>query len=317
MAEIRASAGGPRPSTGPSCAAGVDARRNVPDCQPDVGANSREDRCSTARGTSSSQALITDFLIGAYADIGVRVVSKASYAACGRTGRPHAQVVARALLSHTTPNTAFRGFGTPQASWAVESQLTEAARMLGIDPIEIRRRNLARKGRAVHPERHARRRRLARGARRAPQRPSLARAPSAQSRPRDGTRPEELVDRLGVAGDRSPALRWQRHRALATSDMGQGARTVLAQIAGAGAGCLSGSGDDRHGRYRPRSVRFLDIGEPFDRLHGERRRQSVRPYQKPDSEPWRPCVQSRRVDRRGRSGFGHVWETAAGHLLRC
>src|SRR3954466_16266422 len=104
-----------------------------------------------SEGHILSQSLSTDFLIGAYADIGVRVVSKASYAACGPYRTPHAQVVARALLSHTTPSTAFRGFGTPQASWAVESQLTEAARTLGIDSIEIRRRNLARKGEAFIP----------------------------------------------------------------------------------------------------------------------------------------------------------------------
>src|SRR4029077_7428150 len=83
--------------------------------------------------------------------IGVRVVSKASYAACGPYKTPHARVIARALLSHTTPTTAFRGFGTPQASWAVESQLTEAARTLGIDPVEIRLRNIPAKGEAFIP----------------------------------------------------------------------------------------------------------------------------------------------------------------------
>ena len=90
------------------------------------------------------QDIQADFLIGAYADIGGRVVSKASYAACGPYRTPHARVTARALLSHTTPSTAFRGFGTPQASWAVESQLNAAAAALGIDPLEIRRRNVPR-----------------------------------------------------------------------------------------------------------------------------------------------------------------------------
>ena len=80
----------------------------------------------------------------------MRVVSKASYAGAAISDA-HAKVNARALLSHTTPSTAFRGFGTPQASWAVESQLTEAAGILGIDPVEIRRRNLARKGEAFIP----------------------------------------------------------------------------------------------------------------------------------------------------------------------
>ena len=97
------------------------------------------------------QDIHADFLIGAYADVGPRVVSKASYAACGPYRTPRARVTARALLSHTTPSTAFRGFGTPQASWAVESQLNEAAMKLGLDRLEIRRRNLPAKGEAFIP----------------------------------------------------------------------------------------------------------------------------------------------------------------------
>ena len=97
------------------------------------------------------QDIQADFLIGAYADVGGRVVSKASYAACGPYRTPNARVTARALLSHTTPSTAFRGFGTPQASWAVESQLNAAAGALGIDRLEIRRRNVAKRGEAFIP----------------------------------------------------------------------------------------------------------------------------------------------------------------------
>lgn len=98
------------------------------------------------------QDIQADFLIGAYADVGGRVVSKASYAACGPYRTPHARIMARALLSHTTPSTAFRGFGTPQASWAVESQLNEAAARLGLDPLEIRRRNVPARGEAFIPD---------------------------------------------------------------------------------------------------------------------------------------------------------------------
>ena len=106
------------------------------------------------------QDLEADFLIGAYADIGARVVSKASYSACGPYQTPHARVVARALLSHTTPSTAFRGFGTPQASWAVESQLDEAARALGIDRREVRAATCRRREKRSFP---TTRRRMATG----------------------------------------------------------------------------------------------------------------------------------------------------------
>jgi CO/xanthine dehydrogenase Mo-binding subunit len=184
-------------------------------------------------GRILSQSLFTDFLIGAYADIGVRVVSKASYAACGPYRTPHAHVVARALLSHTTPSTAFRGFGTPQASWAVESQLTEAARQLGIDPIEIRRRNLPAKGEAFIPNDTPADGDWA-AALDAAEKAVAWHAPLAPNRGRG------LALGLKSSSTASASLAIVRLHydgsvtvLSATSDMGQGARTVLAQVAGA------------------------------------------------------------------------------------
>jgi CO/xanthine dehydrogenase Mo-binding subunit len=183
-------------------------------------------------GRIISQELNTDFLIGAYADIGVRVVSKASYAACGPYRTPHAKVTARALLSHTTPSTAFRGFGTPQASWAVESQLTEAARRLGIDPVEIRRRNLPRKGEAFIPND-------------TPADGDWAAALASAERAIDWHAPLPKNRGRGIALGLKSSSTASASLAIVrlhydgsvsvlsgTSDMGQGARTVLAQIAG-------------------------------------------------------------------------------------
>ena len=45
------------------------------------------------------QELSADFLLGAYADIGIRVVSKASYAACGPYRTPAAPYIRRAIVS--------------------------------------------------------------------------------------------------------------------------------------------------------------------------------------------------------------------------
>src|SRR5580765_7395979 len=183
-------------------------------------------------GKIVSQVLTTDFLIGAYADIGVRVVSKASYAACGPYLTANAKVVARALLSHTTPSTAFRGFGTPQASWAVESQLTEAAGLLGIDPVEIRRRNLPRKGEAFIPND-------------TPADGDWAAALASAERALDWHAPLAKNRGRGIALGLKSSSTASASQAIVrlhydasvsvlsgTSDMGQGARTVLAQIAG-------------------------------------------------------------------------------------
>jgi CO/xanthine dehydrogenase Mo-binding subunit len=65
---------------------------------------------------------VDDFLMGAYADIAPRVISKATYFAAGPYKVGSVRAIARGLVSHTTPSTAFRGFGAPQVAWAIESQ---------------------------------------------------------------------------------------------------------------------------------------------------------------------------------------------------
>ncbi|MPZ52236.1 MAG: molybdopterin-dependent oxidoreductase [Acidimicrobiia bacterium] len=97
-------------------------------------------------GTLVFQEFQNDFLIGAYADIADRVVGKSSYLAAGPYRVPNVRIVSRSLLSHTTPSTAMRGFGTPQLGWARESNLDHAARQLGIDRVQIRLMNLAKRG---------------------------------------------------------------------------------------------------------------------------------------------------------------------------
>ena len=92
------------------------------------------------------QDIRADFLLGAYADIGERVMTKASYLAVGPYRVPNARIRARALLSHTTPSCAFRGFGTPQINWAVEANIDAGARRLGLDGFQVRLRNLASRG---------------------------------------------------------------------------------------------------------------------------------------------------------------------------
>lgn len=104
-----------------------------------------------ADGSLRFQDIEADFLMGAYVDISARVISKSSHLAAGPYRTPHARILARAIHSHTPPSTAMRGFGTPQFTWALEQQMDEAARRLGIDRLEIRLRNLARKGEEVVP----------------------------------------------------------------------------------------------------------------------------------------------------------------------
>ena len=79
------------------------------------------------------------------------MVAKGSYTSNGPVHTPAVRIRARSLLSNTVPSTAFRGFGNPQQIWAVESNLDEAAADSGIDPLDLRLRNLARRGEAFIP----------------------------------------------------------------------------------------------------------------------------------------------------------------------
>ncbi|MGD2059487.1 MAG: xanthine dehydrogenase family protein molybdopterin-binding subunit [Acidimicrobiia bacterium] len=92
---------------------------------------------------------VADFMMGAYTDIAPRVISKSSYYAAGPYKTRAVRALARGLMSHTTPSTAFRGFGAPQIMWAIESQIDAAARALGIDRVAIRARNLAGRGEEI------------------------------------------------------------------------------------------------------------------------------------------------------------------------
>ena len=79
---------------------------------------------------------------GAYADASPLVSEKAAYRAPGPYKWRYVDTVASCVLTNKTPAGPFRGFGAPQATWASESQLDMIADRLGIDPYELRMKNL-------------------------------------------------------------------------------------------------------------------------------------------------------------------------------
>ncbi len=185
-----------------------------------------------ADGTICFQDIEADYLIGAYVDIADRVVGKGSYLGAGPYRMPAARIVARPILSHTVPSTAMRGFGNPQVNWAVESNLDEAALILGLDRLEIRLRNLARPGEAFIPWDTPADGDWAEVVRRAA-------ALIGWDTPRPPGHGRGIA--VGIKSGPTTGLSYSTVRLLAdgsvvvyagTSDMGQGARTVLAQIAG-------------------------------------------------------------------------------------
>ena len=83
---------------------------------------------------------------GAYADIGPRVTQKSGFTASGPYDIDNVWIDSYALYTNLPPAGALRGFGVPQLVWAYESHTDMIARSLGMDPMEFRRKNLAREG---------------------------------------------------------------------------------------------------------------------------------------------------------------------------
>jgi aerobic carbon-monoxide dehydrogenase large subunit len=57
----------------------------------------------------------------------------------------HIDVGVRCAFTNTVPTSPYRGAGRPEANFALERAVDEAARITGIDPIKLRRRNLIRR----------------------------------------------------------------------------------------------------------------------------------------------------------------------------
>ncbi|MCR4441587.1 MAG: xanthine dehydrogenase family protein molybdopterin-binding subunit [Peptococcaceae bacterium] len=181
------------------------------------------------------QDILADYAMGAFVDAAPRIVAKASFLACGPYRTPHARIRARAIYTNTTPATAFRGFGMPQLTWALESQMNEAAARLGIDPLRLRFINLPRKGEVLIPgdtpvdgDWHE----------------GLARAAELIGWDKKEEEKKEKNTGLGIAiGIKNPIPSSVSHAlvklhsdgsatvAVGTTEMGQGARTVMAQFA--------------------------------------------------------------------------------------
>lgn len=83
---------------------------------------------------------------GAYGNHSLPVLEHACSESISIYRCPNKKVDGFAAYTNTMPAGAFRGYGLPQTGFAVESAIDEVARMIGMDAIEFRRRNVVRKG---------------------------------------------------------------------------------------------------------------------------------------------------------------------------
>jgi xanthine dehydrogenase large subunit len=86
---------------------------------------------------------------GACADISLAVLGRSFLHVCGSYRIPNVRAHAMSCRTNIPPNNAFRGFGVPQGTFAIEAALTRAAETLGMAPEVLKRQNLLRDGDAL------------------------------------------------------------------------------------------------------------------------------------------------------------------------
>jgi carbon-monoxide dehydrogenase large subunit len=101
-----------------------------------------------ATGRGELLALRDRFLheLGAYTVSGLNLPQNTLIHSCGPYRIPNLDLELRGVLTHTTPVGAYRGAGRPQGTFVIERAVDAVARALGLDPVEVRRRNLIQPG---------------------------------------------------------------------------------------------------------------------------------------------------------------------------
>jgi CO/xanthine dehydrogenase Mo-binding subunit len=89
---------------------------------------------------------------GAYTTLSPVVLSRGTIHAGGPYYWPNVRTRAKAVATNAPPHGAFRGFGAPQSLFAMERHMDRIAQVVGLSPIEIRRRNFLKRGQTTTTE---------------------------------------------------------------------------------------------------------------------------------------------------------------------
>lgn len=98
----------------------------------------------TGKLTAAQIEIIADG--GAYASSSAAVLGSAATLATGPYFIPNVKIDACAVYTNHIPSGAFRGFGSPQVTFATEMQMDKLAEKLRLDPVEMRMRNIIHEG---------------------------------------------------------------------------------------------------------------------------------------------------------------------------
>jgi CO/xanthine dehydrogenase Mo-binding subunit len=185
---------------------------------------------------------------GAYTTLSPVVLSRATIHAGGPYYWPAIRVAAKAVATNSPPQGAFRGFGAPQSLFAMERHMDRIARVVGLSPVEIRRRNFLQPGQTTITEQsvrepielgklldralqlsdyHSKKRRFAEENQPAGGRKGIGLAAFLHGAGFTGSGERYLSSVVGVEGSADGTLRVL----VSSTEFGQGTNTVLCQIA--------------------------------------------------------------------------------------
>jgi CO/xanthine dehydrogenase Mo-binding subunit len=191
-----------------------------------------------------------DFIIdgGAYATLSSVVLSRGVIHAGGPYYWPSVRIRAKAVATNAPPHGAFRGFGAPQSLFAMERHMDRIAQVVGLSPVEIRRRNFLQPGETTTTEQiirepidldrlldhalevsdyHAKKRSFAMHNRSATTRKGMGIAAFLHGAGFTGSGERYLSSVVGVEGCADGSVRVL----VSSTEFGQGTKTVLSQIA--------------------------------------------------------------------------------------
>ncbi len=89
---------------------------------------------------------------GAYATLSSVVLSRGTIHSGGPYYWPSVRIRTKAVATNTPPHGAFRGFGAPQSLFAMERHMDRIAQVVGVSPVEIRRRHFLKPGQTTTTE---------------------------------------------------------------------------------------------------------------------------------------------------------------------
>lgn len=90
--------------------------------------------------TAAQISILAD--AGGYMMLSGAVLGQAAEHCCGPYNFPNSSINARAVYTNNGNSSAFRGFGNPQAAFAIEQQMDAMADALGMDKLAFRRKNV-------------------------------------------------------------------------------------------------------------------------------------------------------------------------------